>query len=130
MQLNLIGPSWVRWYVSDFGFVGFGTLLALLVHTTPSKQKGLKVLVKKIMRLTVIMFVLAVTVEMFQMEADKIARERNLVIPTAGDLVDIALYVYSFLLNIWLIIKAALYEQRLFVSPIFYRSFMRCYAIA
>lgn len=114
MQIYLIGPSWVRWYVADFGFVGMGAFMAIL-HTNigviPSKRSFNR-MIKKMVTLSVLAFCIAMMVEVMQMAADAVLNHPKF--PTAGDPIDIALYVYSFLLITWLIIKAALYEQRLF----------------
>ena len=116
MQIYLIGPSWVRWYVSDFGFVGIGAFMAILYTNfgMPPKRRDFGKLIKKMMKLTVIFFAIAMMVEVMQMQADAIPNHPKYL--TAGDPIDIALYIYSFLLITWLIIKAALYHERLFVS--------------
>ncbi|MEW6616830.1 MAG: hypothetical protein AB1333_00150 [Patescibacteria group bacterium] len=114
MQIYLIGPSWVRWYVADFGFVGMGVFMAIM-HTNfavPHKKRSFDRLIKKMMRFAVIAFMIAMITELMQMAADSIPNHPKY--PTAGDPIDIAMYIYSFLLITWLILKAALYEQRLF----------------
>lgn len=125
MQIYLIGPSWVRWYVSDFGFVGMGAFMAILYTNfgMPPKKRDFGKLIKKMMKLTVIFFVIAMITELMQMAADSIPNHPPLL--TAGDPIDMALYIYSFLLIVWLIIKAALYEQRLFVFSSFFKFIQR-----
>lgn len=118
MQIYLIGPSLVRWYVADFGFVGMGVFMAIMYtnFAVHPKKRSFKKLVRKMIGFAVVAFCIAIVTELMQMAADSIPSHPKY--PTAGDPVDIALYIYSFFLIVWLILKAALYQERLFVFSV------------
>lgn len=99
LQFWLIGPGWIRWYMSDVGwvscvgiFIAFGNMLPFGRTLLDSMKVGVGVA-----------FAIAVCVESAQLFLPKNATKSAFM--AAGDWIDMGIFFFMFAVNLYLLFK-------------------------
>lgn len=101
LQLNLIGPGWIRWYLADVGFISCIALLLAFGRMVPPRDWILGRITTGIH----VAFAVAVGMELLQLYV-KPVQDIGSGIPTArGDWVDLAIFITMYCVNLLLIYK-------------------------
>lgn len=99
-QFWLIGPTWIRWYMSDVGFV---SCLALTIAYSPFRFFG-RTMLERIRRGIGSAFRLAVLVETLQLIAKPYITDRPK-FSASGDWMDMAIFFVMYGVNRYLLAK-------------------------
>jgi hypothetical protein len=97
IQFGLIGPGWLRWHMSDAGWV---SCMAIFMAFGPLEKRGL--LHERLRNGTHIVFGVAVIMELLQLSVPKASAHKDL-FTAAGDWVDLAIFFVMYGVNLLLI---------------------------
>jgi len=100
-QALIVGPIWVRWWLTDFGFVICLTLIYLSILEIKNKWSLITNFRTPLIKSGVFALLFSVIVEISQLLVDYLLKENNLTVQSKmvarGDYNDFVMYIFGFL---------------------------------